>query len=76
MSKSKQGVFDGENNPMYGKTHTIDSRQSISSTRKSLGLAAGNNEREKTYTPNTPEGAPGAAPPGEHLFQQSLLMYV
>lgn len=34
MSEAKKGKYDGENNPMYGKTHTKESRAKMSESQK------------------------------------------
>ena len=42
MSISKQGVFDGEKNPMFGKRHSSEARQKMSASRKGRNLGSDN----------------------------------
>lgn len=42
MSESKQGMFDGEKNPMFGKNHSRQSRDKMSLSRKGRNLGKDN----------------------------------
>lgn len=42
MSISKQGVFDGEKNPMFGKNHSVESKQKMSISRKGKNMGSNN----------------------------------
>lgn len=42
MSIAKQGMFDGEKNPMFGKTHSLEARRKMSISRKGKNLGSEN----------------------------------
>lgn len=55
MSEKKQGVFDGENNPMYGKKHTEETANKIRKALKGKG-AGGKNPRARAIVQLTLDG--------------------
>lgn len=55
MKERKIGVFDGNKNPMYGKSHSEESRQKISQSLKGKGLGS-KNPRAKTVVQLTLDG--------------------